>query len=247
MKDVSLSANQYKSQKKMKKVFMLVASAALMFSSCIENDGTHYTEILYPSEGGKVLYADQTNDSLKFITFDPWSLDTIYRFTSKLWLNLDPSDLAGGDVPSGYYVNKTIKFTFEPNTSDTIKAVSLVLTSNNYKFESMFYQVNYLNIDRPVMDKNYNFELTDSATTTRDSISFVTYGDWNLEVINPETTDWITLTKNNGSKGTHTVPLELKENKSEAARLATLKLTSNGASTQILVKQMAGKKDYSPH
>ena len=89
---------------------MLVASAALMFSSCIENDGTHYTEILYPSEGGKVLYADQTNDSLKFITFDPWSLDTIYRFTSKLWLNLDPSDLAGGDVPSGYYVNKTIKF-----------------------------------------------------------------------------------------------------------------------------------------
>ena len=65
MKDVSLSANQYKSQKKMKKVFMLVASAALMFSSCIENDGTHYTEILYPSEGGKVLYADQTNDSLK--------------------------------------------------------------------------------------------------------------------------------------------------------------------------------------
>ena len=141
-------------------------------------------------------------------------------------------------------VNKTIKFTFEPNTSDTIKAVSLVLTSNNYKFESMFYQVNYLNIDRPVMDKNYNFELTDSATTTRDSISFVTYGDWNLEVINPETTDWITLTKNNGSKGTHTVPLELtKNNNSEAARLATLKLTSNGASTQILVKQMAGKKD----
>lgn len=231
-------------QKKMKKGLLLAASAALLFGSCIENDGTHYTELIYPSQGGKVLYADQTNDSLKFITFDPWSIDTLYRYTAgKLRISLDPSDLAG-DVPSGYYVNKTVKFTFAPNTSDTIKSVSLILNSNNYKFESIYYQVNYLNIERPVMDRDdYSFELTDSATTTLDSICFVAYGDWQLEVINPETTDWITLTKNNGSKGNNTVPLKLTVNDSEAARLATLKLTSNGASTPILVKQMAGKKE----
>lgn len=226
----------------MKKGILFAASAALIFSSCIENNGTHYTEILYPSQGGKVLYADQTNDSLKFITFDSWSLDTLYRFTSKLWLNLDPSDLAGNDVPEGYYVNKTVKFTFEPNTSDTIKVVSLVLNSNNYKFESMYYQVDYLNIQRPAMDKNNNFELTDSASSTRDSISFVAYGDWKLEVVNPEETTWIKSTKTEGTQGVHTVPLELKVNDNEAARLATLKLTSNGASTPILVKQMAKKE-----
>lgn len=226
----------------MKKGILFAASAALIFSSCIENNGTHYTEILYPSQGGKVLYADQTNDSLKFITFDSWSLDTLYRFTSKLWLNLDPSDLAGNDVPEGYYVNKTVKFTFEPNTSDTIKVVSLVLNSNNYKFESMYYQVDYLNIQRPAMDKNNNFELTDSASSTRDSISFVAYGDWKLEVVNPEETAWIKPTKNEGIQGVHTVPMELKVNDSEAARLATLKLTSNGASTPILIKQMGIKE-----
>lgn len=226
----------------MKKGILFAASAALIFSSCIENNGTHYTDILYPSQGGKVLYADQTNDSLKFITFDSWSLDTLYRFTSKLWLNLDPSDLAGNDVPEGYYVNKTVKFTFEPNTSDTIKVVSLVLNSNNYKFESMYYQVDYLNIQRPAMDKNNNFELTDSASSTRDSISFVAYGDWKLEVVNPEETTWIKSTKTEGTQGVHTVPLELKVNDNEAARLATLKLTSNGASTPILVKQMAKKE-----
>lgn len=226
----------------MKKGILFAASAALIFSSCIENNGTHYTDILYPSQGGKVLYADQTNDSLKFITFDSWSLDTLYRFTSKLWLNLDPSDLAGNDVPEGYYVNKTVKFTFEPNTSDTIKVVSLVLNSNNYKFESMYYQVDYLNIQRPAMDKNNNFELTDSASSTRDSISFVAYGDWKLEVVNPEETTWIKSTKTEGTQGVHTVPLELKVNDNEAARLATLKLTSNGASTPILIKQMGIKE-----
>lgn len=226
----------------MKKGILFAASAALIFSSCIENNGTHYTEILYPSQGGKVLYADQTNDSLKFITFDSWSLDTLYRFTSKLWLNLDPSDLAGNDVPEGYYVNKTVKFTFEPNTSDTIKVVSLVLNSNNYKFESMYYQVDYLNIQRPAMDKNNNFELTDSASSTRDSISFVAYGDWKLEVVNPEETDWIKLTKNEGIQGVHTVPMELEANGNKAERPGTLKLTSNGASTLILIKQM-GKKE----
>lgn len=237
-----MPANQNTSIEKMKKGLLLAASAALMLSSCIENNGTHYTEILYPSQGGKILYADQTNDSLKFITFDSWSLDTMYRSTSKLWLNLDPSDLAGNDVPEGFYVNKTVKFTFEPNTSDTIKVVSLVLNSNNYKFESMYYQVDYLNIQRPTMDKNYNFELTDSAITIRDSISFVAYGDWNLEVVNPEETTWIKPTKTEGTQGVHTVPLELEGNSSEAARLATLRLTSNGASTPILIKQMGTKK-----
>ncbi len=211
-------------------------------TSCFENTGDHYTEILYPSTGRKTLYADQTEDSLNFVTFDNWKLDTIYQNTPqnmKLMLTLNPSDLAG-TVEANHYVRKSVSFQFAPNTTDTIKVVAFKLNAYNNDFGAVYEQVHFHNIDRPSR-RNYEFLLTDTAEALVDSVIFEAYSDWTLKVKDEEQTPWISVATPSGKKGNNTVRLNLQQNTSNADRSATLVLTSSNAATTE-IKLVQGKK-----
>lgn len=229
--------------KNMKRNKSLIALCTLAMSmaltSCFEDNGDHYTEILYPQNGIKTLYADQTEDSLKFVTFDNWTVDTTYGAISdfqKLKVTLNPSDLAG-EVQKNYYVRKNIVFQFTPNTSDTIRAVNFKLNSYNTDFGAVYQQMHFHNIDRPSR-RNYQFLLTDTAEALVDSIIFVAYTDWKCTVKNPEQTNWISVGNPTGKKGTNIIKLYLEKNTGNSNRNATLVLTSsNEASTEIKLTQ----------
>ena len=99
----------------MKKIALLsVAAAALLFSAC-EKKGNSYefAQILYPSYSGKLLYADQTEDSIKFATTFDWTLSL-----GADWVSANPDSMYGV-VPDGYYMINKVPLHFEVNTTDT--------------------------------------------------------------------------------------------------------------------------------
>lgn len=218
----------------------------LTVTSCFENNGDHYTEILYPQNGSKTLYADQTEDSLNFVTFDSWTLDTLYNNAAanqKLMITLNPADMSGS-VEKDHYVRKSIPFQFTPNTSDTIRVVGFKLHAYNTDFGAMYKQMHFHNIDRPAR-RNYEFLLTDTAEALTDSIIFTAYTDWQCSVKNPEQTTWIRVANPSGQKGNNIIKLNLDKNTQNSSRSATLVLTSsNAASTEIkLIQEKAVPQD----
>lgn len=212
---------------------------SMVMTSCFEDNGDHYTEILYPENGIKTLYADQTEDSLKFVTFDSWKLDTTYGNVTnpqKLMLTLNPTDMAG-EVEKNSYVRKSVVFQFTPNTSDTIRAVSFKLNSYNTDFGAVYQQMHFHNIDRPAR-RNYEFLLTDTAEALVDSIIFTAYTGWQCSVKNPEQTTWIQVANPSGKKGSNIIKLNMQKNTGSSDRSATLVLTSdNAAKTEIRLVQ----------
>lgn len=212
---------------------------SMTLSSCFENAGDHYTEILYPATGIKTLYADQTEDSLNFVTFDDWKLDTTYSNVAnsqKLMLSLNPSDLSG-TVEADHYVRKSIKFQFSPNTADTLRVVNFKLKAYNTEFGAVYQQVHFHDIERPKR-LNYEFLLTDTAEALLDSVIFQAYSDWTLKVKDEAQTPWISVATPSGKKGTHSVRINLEKNTGNANRSATLILeSSNAATTEIKLIQ----------
>lgn len=230
----------------MKKKRNLITLCALGFcmalTSCFENTGEHFTKIYYPENGRKTIYADQTEDSLVFVTFDSWKMDTLYYNTpenQKLKVTLNnPEDMAG-TVPAGKYMRRCVQFKFSPNTADTIRAVAFNINAYNNDFGAVYQQVHYHNIERPLRTKDtYEFLLTDTAEAVLDSVVFVAYDDWTLKVKKEEQNNWISVATPSGKKGKQIVRLNLQKNKGNDKRSATLILTSsNSATTEIRLVQ----------
>lgn len=232
----------------MKKNIFALCILSISMASCIENDGNHLTVISYPGNGDKTLFADQTADSLRFTTFDNWTLDTVYTMSDpeqKLVLQLNPSDMAG-EVPKNSWVNRLVNFTFSPNTSNKERAVRFRLNSYKYTLDAVYRQLPYLQIERPNIIKEgntYVFELRNTAETERDSVIFTTHSNWTLQIKEPQDASWFNLEKTEGEAGKNTsVRINLSKNTSEEKREATLILTSNSASTEIKMIQ-EGKKE----
>lgn len=216
----------------------------MTLTSCFENSGDHLTQIFYPETGRKTLYADQIKDSLIFVTFDDWKLDTVYSQLSdnqKLKLTLNADDLSGS-VPQNHYVRRCVEFTFSPNTSDTIRAVAFNLNSYTFEVGAVYEQVHFHNIERPLR-RNYEFLLTDTAEAAVDSVIFEAYTDWTLKVKDAEQNNWISVANPSGTKGNNIVRLNLQKNTSNANRSAILLLTSdNNAQTEIRLTQQKAKE-----
>ncbi|MBQ5909468.1 MAG: hypothetical protein IIW85_03980, partial [Bacteroidaceae bacterium] len=59
----------------MKKVFpLLVSVIALCFAACTESSYEYHQTYFYPQQpGGKMMYADQTLDTTRVISYDSWT------------------------------------------------------------------------------------------------------------------------------------------------------------------------------
>jgi hypothetical protein len=223
----------------MKKIALLsVAAAALLFSAC-EKKGNSYefAQILYPSYSGKLLYADQTEDSIKFATTFDWTLSL-----GADWVSANPDSMYGV-VPDGYYMINKVPLHFEVNTTDTARMTTVGFNADGKTLLSYYKQVHYLNVKHPSR-QNYEFLLTDSAYQQKDSIMFTVYGAWTL-AFKGETPSWVKFNENtamSGKAGTYKLIYTLDHNVADEERNAVLSLTSKNVVTDIRIRQLSNKK-----
>lgn len=227
--------------KKGKLISLCTVGLCMTLTSCFENTGNHHTAILYPPPptGIKILYADQTFDSLVFETIDSWKLDTTYNNIpqdGKLFFSIDPKDFSGNE-DSKYFVRKSIKLEFTPNTTDTYKTAVLNIKAYGGNFSAVYKQMHFHDIERP-RRLNYEFLLTDTAGTTMDSIIFKAYDNWSMKIKDAEQKSWIRIANPEGSKGNQVVKINMDKNETQSNRDATIILTSsNEATTEIRIVQ----------
>ena len=222
----------------MKKVIGIsVALAAVLFSACDEKENSYsFVQIIYP-RGSSVLFADQTEDSLRFATTYDWSLSV-----SCDWIHLN-TDSTSGAVPPGYYLMNKLDVYLDVNNTGAVRTGYIDLDADGKTFKTSYVQYHYLNIERPVRADD-QFALQDTARQVSDSLVFQTYGDdWTL-AFKGEAPAWVRLADGaatSGRAGKYTVHYQLDQNTMAAERTAVLELKSRGVSTDIRIKQLGLK------
>lgn len=224
----------------------LLVCSLLSLAACVNSPEVHQ---LTPIEQPFILYADQTLDSLRFYTFDSWTV------TSQAdWITIK-SD-AHGEFNYDYMKRYLCKVfvSMKPNTTGRTRYSTVLVQSYDYSYSSPFVQLGLLNVSHPIdsvdtwLDKQSripdeaHFELVDSAHWTSDSICFTVENNWELKFVG-EPQPWLSFDKDTDLPGKYKVNLTLVENTdTENGREAMLCLTSGDVSNNILVRQLPAKK-----
>jgi hypothetical protein len=227
---------------------LLLACSLLPFlASC---DGEQERHELTPDVSSIVLYADETIDSLRFFTFDSWTVTP-----QADWITVDgDSHLDLVHDNSVRYLCKVF-FNVEPNTTGKTRTGTVLVQSYDYSFTSPFVQLGLLRLSHPLFTTDTwlneqsgipdvaHYELTDSAHWTSDSICFTVQSNWDL-VFADEAPEWLELDNTMGIPGKYSVHLKLVPNTDkENGREARLKLVSGKVSNEIIVRQLPAKKE----
>ena len=228
------------------KTLLLACSLLPIFASCISDPERHE---LSPVGSSIILYADHTVDSLQFYTFDSWTVTP-----KDNWITVDGDSHMDLDYnySIGYLCKVFLKI--QPNTTGKTRCGTVLVQSYKYSYSSPFVQLGILKITHPAytadtwLDEQSgipevaHFELVDSAHWTSDSICFTVQNNWDL-VFDGEPAEWLTLDKTTDLKGKYKVYLTLDPNTdTEEGRDTKLKLTSNGVTNEIVVRQLPAKK-----
>ena len=229
------------------KTLLLACSLLPIFASCISDPERHE---LSPVGSSIILYADHTVDSLQFYTFDSWTVTP-----KDNWITVDGDSHMDLDYnySIGYLCKVFLKI--QPNTTGKTRCGTVLVQSYKYSYSSPFVQLGILKITHPAytadtwLDEQSgipevaHFELVDSAHWTSDSICFTVQNNWDL-VFDGDKPDWISLDKTTDLKVKHKVYLTLDPNtNTEEGRDTKLKLTSNGVTNEIVVRQLPAKKE----
>ncbi len=226
----------------MKKLSHSLAAFAsiLLLLSCNGKTEYHYTAIIHPV-GEQSLYADQTEDSLVFITFDDWTLTL-----GSDWVHMDEVNRYG-KVPAGFYFDVFVPLTFDVNTTGRTRTTTATVMANGNLLSSGYTQVHYLNIKKP-QRRNNAYQQVDSAHYERDSLHFVAHGNWTVELQGeqPAWMQWENPQALSGRKGEHKVYYTLVKNETDLRHEAQIRLTSNGVPADITLVQLPKKKEEQP-
>ena len=231
----------------MKKIVFFAAFVVALFTSCTESEYEFHQTYFSPQvAGGKVLYADQTTDSTRVISYDPWTATTVFASGTDAWFTISPSEcyFTAGEQ----YASTRVTITTTPNTSQKIRSGHIVVRS----FDTVgmpVKQTTWLNIIRPFGEtKNYDsegillpeedrtmtFSGTTIATANQFEIEFTVYADGATLTADA---DWLKPATSTFAAGRHTVSVVAEANAEVTERTAQLILTSNGISTPITITQ----------
>lgn len=233
----------------------ILLAASCLFVSCLEDNGNHYSQFIYPNSstnpyylGFKPVYADQPSDSIRFATSEQWHLTTDY-IPAGDWLTIDPLIVEPDfkiEANSIYYMGGPVTFT--PNTTGQKRRVIIQLEAGEYSCSAGFIQLPYLCVTRParyvittasataLTSRDSLSTLQALASTECDSISFCVYDNWQLRAASGS---WLTLRTTSGRAGNHNVVLDYLPNTQGEARYDTLFLTSGLVVDTIPVMQRA--------
>lgn len=229
------------------KTLLFVCSLLLLLASCIKDPEAHQ---LIPVESSFVLYADQTTDSVRFYTYDSWTVTPQVD-----WIAVEGKS----HVDFNYNYSKRylcrVILTFKPNATGRTRTGTVLVQSYDYSYSAPFVQLGLLQVSHPAytIDSYLNeqssipdiahYELIDSAHWTSDSICFTVENNWDLKFVDEAAPDWLTLDKTTNLPGKYRVNLTLTPNTdTENARETKLRLTSGEVSNLITVRQLPAKK-----
>lgn len=229
------------------KIMLFACGVASFLASCVNEPEAHQ---LTPLEQPFVLYADQTEDSLRFYTYDSWTVTPLVD-----WISIDgPSH---SEINYNYmkrYLCRLI-VSLKPNTTGKTRKGSVLVQSYDYCYSAPFVQLGVLNVSHPrytvdsyldvqsLIPDVAHYVLTDSAYWTSDSICFTVQNSWELAFVGEAAPDWVSLDRVVGSSGKSKVNLTLAKNTdTENGREATLRLTSGGVSNTITVRQLPAEE-----
>lgn len=233
-----------------KKNHLILSTLALAaaLASCSTDTDNHMLDVSYPKPY-TVLYADGVKDSIIFVTFDSYSIDTY-----DTWVKLDGENSYTFDYNSSRLYSFVRQLIFQPNTSGTTRSTVVGINSYEYQSGARFYQLGYLNVTHPSpsakeyivfgIPKEVTFSMADSANVLADSLVFNVNGTWNVSFEGGTAPEWIALDKSNGTGGDAKVALQLSPNKDlENDRKTTLVLSSSGVENKIELVQYKATKE----
>ena len=234
---------------------MLAAGLLSLVASC---DSAPENHKLSPVANSIILYADQTSDSLRFYTYDSWSVES-----QNEWIDIE------GDSHFEFTYNNMNCYLFkvmlsvEPNMTGKTRYGTVLVKSYDYSYSSPIVQLGLLMLTHPyftvdswldeqsrIPDVAY-YELIDSAHWDKDSICFTMHDNWKLEYVGDKP-DWLSFHMGEGNEvdkvedyeeGKYTVYLTLTPNVAPDERKATLRLTSGKVSNDIVVRQLPAKQE----
>lgn len=224
----------------MKKIALYSAlGLATLLASCDAKENVfEVAQIAYPT-GVSVLYADQSLDSINFVTTFDWSLST-----ASDWMHIDANNQSGS-VPKGYMDARRVNIQIDANQTGESRYGTVLVNFNGQAVGGRYYQLHYLNVRYPKGTEDGQFVLQDSAMQVRDSLVFQTYGDnWTL-AFKGDAPTWMRLEDDavtTGRAGKYVVYYKLDKNETEAERSAVFELNSRGVVTEIKVNQQTKKK-----
>lgn len=216
-------------------------------SSCDKDTYRHGISVLYPAPV-TVLFADQTEDSVVFTTFDSYAVTSFQND----WLKVLHSEAhpSKARIENNYYNNYicSVYLQAQPNTGDAPRNGYVDIHSFGNDWDetarAMYYQFNWHNISKPapsyVYDEqrnvtNCSFTGLDSATQVVDTLRFYAYDKWTLT---PHEGSFVKSSLVSGEAGYQTILLSVEPNTSTEERATSMSLLSqNGAKTLIHFRQ----------
>ncbi len=208
----------------MKKTFLFVAIATLAFIACNEDNEFHQT---YIPEAYQIVYADQTTDSVQYVTTEVHQI-----LTSSSWclVNNTYQQSINQQIAANKGIYQLAAYLeLSLNTTGKLRTSNITIDGGEYSASTLIMQLGNLEVARPAVVISSDLG-TDSVSTlnieglaTTDSIMFHTNYPWELSV--PEGS-FITLTQTSGPAGNNTVYFTAAENRLEEARTEKIRLTS---------------------
>ena len=232
----------------MKKViFLLLVLLTAAMYSCSDNTDRHELSIVYPN--GFALFADQTQDSIVFLTFDSWQVSSNASWISVVGKSRE-------DITYDYYKNYLIHvdLALEPNTTGRTRMGNVMVRTYDYEGAGLYVQYPFLNITHPTINldtyignnnsvpSNMDFVLRDSANAVNDSLCFNVRKEWTLSFASGADQTWLQLPTTSGAEGYNVVPITLEQNLTPQERKTELILTSSGVENHISIVQTGAKK-----
>ncbi len=244
-----------KIEKTMTKKTLLIPCAilALGLTSCMKDSYRHTISIAYPNPVS-VVFGDQTADSIIFDTFDSYEVKSYQSEWIKVLHTMDKPSHA--TIQNTYYnlVRCAVDLQIEPNTTQKARNgyVSVRSYGNDWDQTGHAYykQYGWHNVQKPnpvykydsnEMIESCTFESNDSALQTADTLRFVAYDNWTLDV---EPNSFVKAPRTEGESGAVTLVMQVEPNATEQDRSTTMKLKSqSGVVTTVVYKQKAMKKE----
>ncbi len=225
------------------KHLLTLTAAALLLAACNNSEDEYHQLYFYPQTvGGMELFADQTTDSITFVSTDDWT-----AHVTGDWFSINPTELK---IPTNYLMlSQQIHILTTPNTTGNIRQGSLQVDSYD-KLGMPIKQFPWLNIQYPVPTfkseaeiptdlERIEFKLTVPATMEYIPLIFTTYAEQATLTTDAE---WLTLPDTIFSPGTHSFQPAIPANKTKDMRTATLKLRSGELENEIHITQSAAEQ-----
>lgn len=218
-------------------------------ASCIKDVDNHMLDIAYPKPY-TVLYADQVRDSITFVTFDGYRLQSYAD-----WISIvgEPAEDIKYNSMNVYRLTRILSM--KQNTTGGTRSGVVGVTSYEYTTGARYYQVGYLNISHPSpsvhgfafsnVPDTVHFEMSDSANVTLDSVCFNVDDMWQMAVSSEDgdAPAWVGIDRRDGVGGKNKVLLTLQPNKDmENDRKATILLKTGEVENRIELTQYKATK-----